>query len=138
MTPPRRTTRAESQQATRRRLLAAGAELARTRGLAAVTASAVSQKAGLSSGALYANFDSKEDVVIGFFDDMGLELRDMLAERPAEEPPFEALTGALGSPVLALAAVTGLVLVMAAFLTFVFVLLVHAASRLSTLVYGPA
>jgi glycosyltransferase involved in cell wall biosynthesis len=35
-------------------------------------------------------------------------------------------------------AVTGLVFVMAAFLTFVFVLLVHAASRLSTLVYGPA
>jgi hypothetical protein len=35
-------------------------------------------------------------------------------------------------------AVAGLVFVMAAFLTFVFVLLVHAASRLSTLVYGPA
>jgi glycosyltransferase involved in cell wall biosynthesis len=35
-------------------------------------------------------------------------------------------------------AVTGLVFLMAAFLTFVFVLLVHAASRLSTLVYGRA
>jgi Glycosyl transferase family 2 len=34
-------------------------------------------------------------------------------------------------------AVTGLVFVMAAFLTFVFVLLIHAASRLSNLVYGP-
>jgi hypothetical protein len=33
-------------------------------------------------------------------------------------------------------AVTGLVFLMAAFLTFVFVLLIHAASRLSTLVYG--
>ena len=27
-------------------------------------------------------FDSKEDVVIGFFDDLGLELRSMLAARP--------------------------------------------------------
>jgi AcrR family transcriptional regulator len=42
-------------------------------------------------------FDSKEDVVIGFFDDLGLELRAMLAARPPSEPPFTALRGALGS-----------------------------------------
>jgi AcrR family transcriptional regulator len=64
MSQPTRTTRAESQQETRRRLLAAGAELARTRGLAAVTASAVAQKAGLSSGALYANFTGQADLLL--------------------------------------------------------------------------
>ena len=42
-------------------------------------------------------FDSKEDVVIGFFDDLGLELRSMLAARPPEESSFTALRGALGS-----------------------------------------
>ena len=35
-------------------------------------------------------------------------------------------------------AITGLLFVLAGFFSFVFVLLVHAASRLSTLVYGPA
>jgi MftR C-terminal domain len=36
-------------------------------------------------------------VVIGFFDDLGLELRAMLAARPPEEPSFTALRAALGS-----------------------------------------
>jgi AcrR family transcriptional regulator len=74
MTPPRRTTRAESQQATRRRLLAAGAELARTRGLAAVTASAVAQKAGLSSGALYANFTGQADLLLSVVSELTTEV----------------------------------------------------------------
>src|SRR4029453_17901958 len=42
-------------------------------------------------------FDSKEDVVIGFFDDLGLKLRGLLAARPAQEPPFTACRNALGS-----------------------------------------
>jgi AcrR family transcriptional regulator len=51
----------------------------------------------LSPRTFFRYFDSKEDVVIGFFDDMGLELRSMLAARPLDEPPFRALAGALGS-----------------------------------------
>jgi hypothetical protein len=35
--------------------------------------------------------------VIGFFDDMGLELRDLVEARPAEESPFTAARRALGS-----------------------------------------
>jgi AcrR family transcriptional regulator len=42
-------------------------------------------------------FDSKEDVVIGFYDDLGEELVDLVAERPADEPPFTALRRALES-----------------------------------------
>jgi AcrR family transcriptional regulator len=42
-------------------------------------------------------FDSKEDVVIGFFDDMGRGLRSALAARPQEEPPFTAVREALRS-----------------------------------------
>jgi AcrR family transcriptional regulator len=40
-------------------------------------------------------FDSKEDVVIGFYDDLGEELQDLVAGRPADESPFEATRNAL-------------------------------------------
>jgi AcrR family transcriptional regulator len=36
-------------------------------------------------------FDSKEDVVIGFYDDLGEELQELIAARPADESPFAAM-----------------------------------------------
>jgi AcrR family transcriptional regulator len=42
-------------------------------------------------------FDSKEDVVIGFYDDLGDELIELVGDRPADEPPFEAARRALES-----------------------------------------
>jgi AcrR family transcriptional regulator len=42
-------------------------------------------------------FDSKEDVVIGFFDDLGEELVDLVSHRPAEDSPFAATRDALES-----------------------------------------
>jgi AcrR family transcriptional regulator len=42
-------------------------------------------------------FDSKEDVVIGFYDDLGEELQELVAARPADESPFAATRNALES-----------------------------------------
>lgn len=51
----------------------------------------------MSPRTFFRYFDSKEDVVIGFFDGMGRELRQALATRPEEEPPFTAVRAALRS-----------------------------------------
>jgi AcrR family transcriptional regulator len=42
-------------------------------------------------------FDSKEDVVIGFYDDLGAELVELLAGRPPDEAPFAATRAAFES-----------------------------------------
>jgi AcrR family transcriptional regulator len=71
--PPRKS-RAESQQETRRRLLAAGVALAQAQGLGAVTASAVAREAGLSSGALYANFTGQADLLLSVVAEMTVQV----------------------------------------------------------------
>jgi AcrR family transcriptional regulator len=67
------------------------------RGFDETTIEDIVDQVELSPRTFFRYFDSKEDVVIGFFDDLGLELRGMLADRPPEEPSFTALRAALGS-----------------------------------------
>ena len=59
-----RQTRAEKKAETRERLLAAAERLAATKGLARVTLDAVAEAAGVTKGAIYSNFDSKEELLL--------------------------------------------------------------------------
>ena len=82
---------------TRAELSDAAFRLFAERGFDETTIEDIVEQVEVSPRTFFRYFDSKEDVVIGFFDDLGLELRAMLAVRPAEEPPFTALRAALGS-----------------------------------------
>jgi AcrR family transcriptional regulator len=67
------------------------------RGFDATTVEDIVEEVEVSPRTFFRYFDSKEDVVIGFFDTFGEKLREMLAARPVEEPPFTAVRNALGS-----------------------------------------
>ena len=54
------------------------------RGFDETTIEDIVEQVEVSPRTFFRYFDSKEDVVIGFFDDLGLELRAMLAGRPSE------------------------------------------------------
>ena len=89
--------RERKKERTRAELTDAAFRLFAERGFDETTIEDIVEQVEVSPRTFFRYFDSKEDVVIGFFDDMGLELRAMLAARPSEEPPFVALGGALGS-----------------------------------------
>jgi AcrR family transcriptional regulator len=89
--------RERKKERTRAELTDAAFRLFAERGFDETTIEDIVEQVEVSPRTFFRYFDSKEDVVIGFFDDMGLELREFLAERPSDEPPFEALRAALGS-----------------------------------------
>jgi AcrR family transcriptional regulator len=80
---------------TRAELTDAAFRLFTERGFDETTVEDIVDVVEVSPRTFFRYFDSKEDVVIGFFDDMGRELRSALAARPREEPPFTAVRGAL-------------------------------------------
>jgi AcrR family transcriptional regulator len=82
---------------TRAELSDAAFRLFAERGFDETTIEDVVEQVEVSPRTFFRYFDSKEDVVIGFFDDLGLELRAMLATRPSDEPSFTALRAALGT-----------------------------------------
>jgi AcrR family transcriptional regulator len=82
---------------TRAQLTEAALRLFSERGFDATTIEDIVEEVEVSPRTFFRYFDSKEDVVIGFFDDLGEQLRAMLAARPPEEPPFTAIRRALGS-----------------------------------------
>lgn len=61
---PVRQTRAEKKAETRERLLKAAETIARDQGFARLTLEAVATAAGLTKGAIYSNFESKEDLML--------------------------------------------------------------------------
>lgn len=89
--------RERKKQRTRAELTDAAFRLFAERGFDETTIEDIVEQVEVSPRTFFRYFDSKEDVVIGFFDDLGLELRSMLAARPPEESSFTALRGALGS-----------------------------------------
>lgn len=82
---------------TRAELSDAAFRLFAERGFDETTIEDIVEQVEVSPRTFFRYFDSKEDVVIGFFDDLGLELRGMVEARPPDEPPFRALRAALGS-----------------------------------------
>jgi AcrR family transcriptional regulator len=82
---------------TRAQLTDAALRLFTKRGFDGTTIDDIVEAVEVSPRTFFRYFDSKEDVVIGFFDDMGEELRAMLAARPQREPPFTAVRRSLGS-----------------------------------------
>ena len=82
---------------TRAELSDAAFRLFAERGFDETTIEDIVEQVEVSPRTFFRYFDSKEDVVIGFFDDLGLELRAMLAGRPSDEPSFTALRAALGT-----------------------------------------
>ncbi len=67
--PPVRLTRAEKRDQTRAALLIAAAQVFATRGFHATTLDAVAEAAGLTKGAVYSNFQSKDDLIQALLDD---------------------------------------------------------------------
>lgn len=94
MTP--RLTRAERREQTREALLEAAAQLFAVNGVHATTLDAVAEAAGLTKGAVYSNFDGKDDLVRAL---IGRQLeRDGARWRAALETddPAQRLQGMIG------------------------------------------
>jgi len=89
--------RERKKEKTRAQLTDAAFRLFGERGFDGTTIEAIVDEVEVSPRTFFRYFDSKEDVVIGFFDDIGLELRDLLEQRPEGEPPFTAVSEALRS-----------------------------------------
>lgn len=65
----RRLTREQQKEETRRRLLQAATRVLAERGYRAATVDAVAEEAGLTKGAVYSQFEDKEDLFFACFDD---------------------------------------------------------------------
>lgn len=65
----KRLTRAERQAETRTRLLDAAVRVCARRGLAEATVEEISEEAGYTRGAVYSNFESKEDLLLAVFEE---------------------------------------------------------------------
>ena len=91
-----RLTRAERKADTRSRLLRAAAEVFARRGMQQASIDEVAEHAGFTKGAVYAHFESKEDLFLAMLDDRfarHLEEIDRVLETDAE-PEDQARAGA--------------------------------------------
>jgi AcrR family transcriptional regulator len=94
--PPTRMSRAEKQAATRQQLLEAAERIARRDGFANLSVARVAEEAGLTTGAIYSAFGSKQQLVLeaaealteGLLIDLStmtsLDLRQLLAHMAAQ------------------------------------------------------
>lgn len=80
-------------------LTEAALQLLASRGFDTVTIDEIADAAGVSRRTFFRYFASKEDVVVQFLVDMGLDIRAGLAERPAPEKPSVALRHAIWVPI---------------------------------------
>jgi AcrR family transcriptional regulator len=80
----KRLTRAEQKARTRDRLVAAAARVIGRRGMGAASVDEISEDAGYSSGAFYANFESKEDAFAAALEYHAEEFARFLGSRRAE------------------------------------------------------
>jgi AcrR family transcriptional regulator len=83
--------RERTRVAIRKELAEAAVRLFGERGFADTTAREIAAAVGVSERTFFRYFASKEDVVLGVLDELGIELAARLAARPSDEPPFVAL-----------------------------------------------
>lgn len=93
---PRRLTRAESKELTRRRLLDAAASVFARKGYAAASVDEVAEAAGFSVGAVYSNFANKEELFSALMTDravnqMGEVAHIIESSRAQSADPLQAL-----------------------------------------------
>jgi AcrR family transcriptional regulator len=76
----RRLTRQESQQRTRQRIIAAGADEFARQGFAATSIEQIVERAGYTRGAFYSNFENLEELLLAIMDTRLAEARAGLSE----------------------------------------------------------
>jgi AcrR family transcriptional regulator len=88
---PNRDRRAERREATRREILDAGWEIARSEGIAALTLRAVAERIGMRAPSLYSHFESKNAIYDGMFGQAWQELLELQQATPLPRSPRRRL-----------------------------------------------
>jgi AcrR family transcriptional regulator len=88
---PNRDRRAERREATRREILDAGWEIARSEGIAALTLRAVAERIGMRSPSLYSHFESKNAIYDGMFGQAWEQLLALQQATPLPRSPRRRL-----------------------------------------------
>ncbi len=91
MTAPTSGLRDQKKAATRDALGLAAVNLAKARGLDAVTADAIAAEAGVSTRTFHNYFANKEEAVLHHVEASALEWFEILRARPVEEPIWDSL-----------------------------------------------
>jgi AcrR family transcriptional regulator len=86
---------ARKRQLVRDELAEAALRLLAWQGYESTTVEQIVAAAGVSRRTFFRYFESKDDVIVQFLGDVGVQLRAALAARPVEEPPAIALRHAL-------------------------------------------
>ena len=89
--------RAQNKLATRRELSRCGVELFLKQGFANTTIDQIVQPLGIARRTFFRYFNTKEELVFTWYEDLTPELVDALKSRPKEEKPFRAVCEALTS-----------------------------------------
>jgi AcrR family transcriptional regulator len=79
-----RLTRAESREKTRRRLLEAAARVFRRRGYRGASVEAIAAEAGYTVGAVYSNFEGKDDLVLALLEEQIGEITERVVAAAGE------------------------------------------------------
>jgi AcrR family transcriptional regulator len=86
--------RSRTLSAMKDEVAAVAIELFSKHGFDNVTVAEIARVAGISPRSFFRYFSTKEDVVLGRFEDAGILIRDALVARPASEGAWEALRNA--------------------------------------------
>lgn len=95
MTAPEGSLRQRHTERTRRQIVDIALELFAERGIDETTVDEIAAAADVSPRTFYRYFPSKEAVLFHSIEERLDEMRRLIAERPADEPPFETLVAAL-------------------------------------------
>jgi AcrR family transcriptional regulator len=83
--------RDRKKNATRERLINEAARLIAANGFSETTTTQIADAADVAQRTLFRHFPTKEAVLFGDMDDLRLELRDALTDRPADEPILDVV-----------------------------------------------
>lgn len=87
--------REQKKLETRRAIRDAALDLALQNGLEVLTVEAIAHKAGVSPRTFFNYFASKEDALVTEAADGAVQVRELLLERPEDEPPMRAMHNAI-------------------------------------------